>query len=217
MKRYPNIDYGFRPESYWSDKDPLCAILRNVKGEKRRQMIIDYWDAGRLDELEADLLAEEVDEGIRDRLGKIHPSFMGGEYMPDYLPLEVEIVRICLQSTTSDVISLRARPTGKAIAYRVVDEYDATFTLPIPESAEPLVFADIVRELDEGRMDDSGFPDAGLSLGYNNMNSRSGGFESLRHFTRISSDCYRDLQRHYEHVFEDWVAGHVAKRDSAPE
>jgi hypothetical protein len=85
MKRYANIDYSFRPEGYWSDKDPLCAILRNVKGEKRRQMIIDYWNAGRLDELEADLLADEVDEGTKDRLGKIHPSFMGGEYMPGYL------------------------------------------------------------------------------------------------------------------------------------
>lgn len=195
----------------------LSAILRNVKGENRRQMIRDHWRAGKLDELDSNVLSEEVDERTRSRLGKIHPSFMGGEYMPGYLPLEVEIARICLQSTTSDVISLRARPTGKAIAYRVVDEYDATFTLPIPKSAEPLAFADIVRELDEGRMDDSGFPDGGLPLGYNNMNSGSGDFESLRHFTRISSDCYRDLRRHYEHVFEDWVAGHVAKRDSAPE
>src|ERR1022692_3038558 len=138
MKHYPNIDYSFRPGTYWSDADPLSAILRNVKGENRRQMIRDYWKAGRLDELDSALLRDEADEGTRDRLGKIHPSFMGGEYMPGYLPLEVEIVRICLQSTTSDVISLRARPTGKAIAYRVVDEYDATFTLPITGSPLPL-------------------------------------------------------------------------------
>ena len=155
--------------------------------------------------------------GPESALRKIHPSFMGGEYMPGYLPLEVEIARICLRSTTSDVISVRVRPTGKAIAYRVVDEYNANFMLPIPKSVEPLAFADIVRELDEGHMDESGFPGGGLSLGYNNMNSRSGDFESLRHFTRISSDCYRDLQKHYEHVFEDWVAAHVAKRDLAPE
>ena len=215
MKRYANIDYGFRPENYWSDEDPLCAILRNVKGEKRRQMIIDYWNAGKLDELEADLLADEVDEGTRDRLGKIHPSFMGGEYMPGYLPLEVEIVRICLQSTTSDVISLRARPTGKAIAYRVVDEYDATFTLPITGSPLPLSLDEIVRQLDEGREDGSGFPEGGLSLGYNIMNSGGGGFGRLRHFTRISSDFYRDLQRHYELVFDDWVASEVLGSDPA--
>ena len=41
MKRYRGIRYGFRPESYWSETDPLTAILRNVTGENRRQMITD--------------------------------------------------------------------------------------------------------------------------------------------------------------------------------
>ena len=208
MKRYPNIDYGFRPESYWSDKDPLCAILRNVKGEKRRQMIIDYWDAGRLDELEADLLAEEVDEVTRDRLGKIHPSFMGGKYMPGYLPLEVEIARICLQSTTSDVISMRARPVAPGrIAYRVVDEYDTVFSFPIRESEAPLTLSDLIRQFDEGSMEDPGFPYGGLSLGYNKLNSKYTDHKQLRHFTRISSDIYAQLHAHYEHVFAEWMLG----------
>ena len=38
---------------------------------------------------------------------------MGGEYLPGYRRNEVEIVRIELDSTTSDVISLRARPIGR--------------------------------------------------------------------------------------------------------
>ena len=49
MKKYNDIDYDFRPESYWNDSDPLAAILRNVTGENRRQMITDYWNAGRLE------------------------------------------------------------------------------------------------------------------------------------------------------------------------
>jgi len=49
----------------------------------------------------------------REGLGAIHPSFMGGEYLPGYRRNEVEIVRIELDSTTSDVISLRARPIGR--------------------------------------------------------------------------------------------------------
>jgi len=43
-------------------------------------------------------------------LDLIHPSFMGGEYLPDYRRDEIEIARIELESTTSDVISVRARP-----------------------------------------------------------------------------------------------------------
>jgi hypothetical protein len=39
-KRYAGIDYDFRPESFWvSPSDPLQAILRNVKGRRRREMI----------------------------------------------------------------------------------------------------------------------------------------------------------------------------------
>jgi hypothetical protein len=149
-----------------------------------------------------------MDEGTRDRLGKIHPSFMGGEYMPGYLPLEVEIARICLQSTTSDVISLRARPVAQGkIAYRVVDEYDTVFSFPIRESEAPLTLSDLIRQFDEGRMEDPGFPDGGLSLGYNNLNSKYTDHKQLRHFTRISSETYAQLCPHYERVFAEWMLG----------
>jgi hypothetical protein len=40
---------------------------------------------------------------------------MGGEYLPNYGRQEVEIARIALASTASDVISLRARPSGSRI------------------------------------------------------------------------------------------------------
>ena len=115
MKKFKGIGYGFRPKSYWSESDPLEAILRNIKGENRRQMVIDFWNAGHLEKLDAILLQNELGEAERQGLGRIHPSFMGGEYLPAYLPGEVEIARVCLQSTTSDVISLRARPTPTGI------------------------------------------------------------------------------------------------------
>ena len=111
MKPYPNIDYDFRPSSYWDPSDPLMAALANVNGTKRRQMIRHYWQEGRLEDLDPNLLVSELNDEVRQQLGQIHPSFMGGEYLPHYLIGEVEIARICLQSTTSDVISIRARPT----------------------------------------------------------------------------------------------------------
>ena len=49
---------------------------------------------------------------------------MGGEYLPDRRDTEVEIARLNIDSTTSDVTSVYARPGKDRINYRVVDEYD---------------------------------------------------------------------------------------------
>ena len=214
MKKHIDIDYDFRPESYWDDSDPLAAILRNVTGENRRQMITDYWNAGRLEELDSELLKDEPDGGSRIRLGQIHPSFMGGEYLASYLPGEVEIARICLQSTTSDVIALRARYVPEGIAYRVEDEYEGEFTLPIPVSAKPLTFAEVVRQFEDGSLMDLDWG-GGLALGYNNMNADHMDFENLRNFTRITSTFYRQLEDHFENVFEAWVKESCKQRDHA--
>ncbi len=207
MKKHKGIRYGFRPKSYWAETDPLSAILRNVTGENRRQMITDYWAFGRIEELDISLLQDEVDADTRTNLGRIHPSFMGGEFLPPYLPGEVEIARIDLKSTTSDVISLRARPSPEGISYRVVDEYKAEFTLPISHSTKPLTLAETINQFDQGSLDDSGFDNRdGLSLGYNWLNVDEDNYESLRKFTSISSQIYRQLHDHFEHVYDDWLA-----------
>jgi hypothetical protein len=213
MKKYVDIDYTYRPESYWTDSDPLAAILRNVTGENRRQMIKDYWQQGRLDELDPALLQDVADPDARWSLGRIHPSFMGGEYLPDYIPDEVEIARICLRSTTSDVISLRARPIPTGIAYRILDEYDGDFDLPIIDSALPLTLEELVQQFEEGELKELEYG-GGLALGYNNLNAESGDFERLRHFTRIESEIYPELAEHFEHVFEEWVTESCAERDA---
>jgi hypothetical protein len=94
--------------------------------------------AGKLDQLSDELLRASLSDEARVSLGKIHPTFMGGECLPNYGRQEVEIARIELTSTTSDVISLRARPSGPRIKYRVVDEYQTEFQLPQETSRRPL-------------------------------------------------------------------------------
>ena len=46
MKKFSGIDYDFRPEDYWLDKDVLHALVRNVKGANRRKIIKAYYEAG---------------------------------------------------------------------------------------------------------------------------------------------------------------------------
>src|SRR6516165_11150738 len=111
-------------------------------------MIRDYHSRGLLPALSEDLLRETLDEDTRRSLDRIHPSFMGGEYLPDYGRDEVEIARIELESTTSDVISVRARPRGKRIEYSVRDEYQTEYRLAQKTSRQPLSLRELIRFLD---------------------------------------------------------------------
>ena len=118
------IDLDFWPRScFW----PLSAethLLSTVKGAERRSMVDAAIASGDLSELsdfciKASLTAEE-----RQAFGRMHPMFMGGEYLPDLQTGEIEIARINIASTTSDVTGVYAHRTPTGIGYRVVDEYN---------------------------------------------------------------------------------------------
>lgn len=64
------------------------------------------------------------------------------------MPGEVEIARITLRSTTGDVVSVRARRGDRRIEYRVVDEYETSFTFQPQLSQEPLMLGEIVNMID---------------------------------------------------------------------
>jgi hypothetical protein len=204
--------FSFQPASYWDENDPLSAILRNVKGTNRRQMITDYWNAGKIEELEPPLLADDTNPRLRGFLESLHPSFMGGEYLPDLRPTEVEIARIDLQSTTSDVISVRARrePGDELIHYRVVDEYDTPFEIQPETSSDPLTQGELIALLDSTNDGEEG----GLAHCYNIMNNNElGDPDTLRHFTTVTSTAYPDLFDHYDAEHEKWCEESRATED----
>ena len=124
MSRYKQIDYSYQPESYWEDSTVLQALLRDVKGVQRRKMIIEYYENEAIDQLDDKFLEAKLSDEQRKRLGLIHPSFMGGEYLPDCGEDETEIARIELRSTLADVISIRAKRDGSEYVYSVVDEHE---------------------------------------------------------------------------------------------
>ena len=214
-KFYSAINYDFRPDSYWSPaRSPLDAALRNVKGRNRREMIKDYHSRGLLPALSDNLLRDTLDEDTRRRLDLIHPSFMGGEYLPDSGCDEVEIARIELQSTTSDVISVRARPRGKRIEYSVCDEYQVEYRLPQKTSRQPLSLRDLIRFLDSVEHPDHEpeWERFGFVLSFNQTSLEcNGDLETLEDFTGVSSDFYPELGPHYARFIDEWYQARAAE------
>ena len=210
MKRYPDIEYSYRPVSYWHDETPAQAILKNIKGDFRREEIRKALAKGELEEIPQEILRDTISDHLRKATGRIHPRFMGGEYLPDYREDEVEIARISLASTTNDIISIRARRgrTG-LIRYSIADEYngDFTYVLSRKTSRQPLTLDQLVSFLESSSQNEV---PGDLITGYNDLNNEwLDDRDSLRHFTRISSEFYPQLGTHCEHAFDDWVeAGH---------
>jgi len=118
------VDYSFRPVTYFQASETGDDILSKVKGAVRRQAIKGLMAENRLDEMPEELLKEDLDEETRQALGRIHPSFMGGEYLPSLDNEEVMIAIVTINSTLSDTVAILARSSEDFIFYRVVDEYN---------------------------------------------------------------------------------------------
>lgn len=134
------IDLKYRPHSYFWAREYGIPLVSDIKGAERRRYDQRAQESGELGEVGALQLLHALTEDQRREQGSIHPAFMGGEYLPDSLPGEVEIARITIASTTQDVTCVYAGQLGKRIHYRVVDEYEG-MTLEVPserKSAFPL-------------------------------------------------------------------------------
>jgi hypothetical protein len=118
-----DIDLAFRPASYFWPITHETHVIAAIKGERRREAIRAAFDANRVSALDEYYAIPVLHEDDRRALGALHPSFMGGEYLPTREETEVEIARITIDSTTSDVTSVYAKAGKSRIYYRVVDEY----------------------------------------------------------------------------------------------
>ena len=194
--RFPGIDYGFRPPSYWSPSTP-AQVLANIKGAARKLAALQSAAT-----LHPDLLVDALPDDERVLASRIHPSLMGGEYLPDYLRDEVEIARITMASTTRDVIGIRARPERRAIVYRVVDEYDNDYDLRFWRSTQPLTLAELVPFMDHASREG-----VTLGVGFLDFMVRDQGCELADYvdFQTFSSEFYPQLGDHYQSAIDAWV------------
>jgi hypothetical protein len=207
---------SFRPDSYWEHDNPVSAIVSNVKGTYRRQRITEiltYESKGHelVEPLpwlanHPEFYEDDPGDGIPRRLAGIHPTLMGGEFLPTYFPGEVEIARIELESTTADVCSIRARrrSRGSKILYRVVDEYPeyGGWKLRVRSSSRPLTFRRMVELIDTAV---SPFTDPECRDLTDAMRDNAGDELDLAgSFVSVSSHFYPDLEAYYERKAELW-------------
>jgi hypothetical protein len=166
------FDLDYRPESYWNVE---ASINANIKGTWRRKHGLAADVDGPAGPPPAALFADSIGDDLVRELGRIHPSFMGGEDLPDYASHEVEIARVEMASTLGDVISIRARRRRDgAIRCRVVDDCGyATYVLKRRRlSTNPLALGELIELIETTEVFDE---DQILRLCYDQPD---GGFEA---------------------------------------
>lgn len=211
MPNQEEFDLGFRPKSYWGPQTVKTWLGSHVKGELRKQQALEDSEE---DHFDSEIIAESLSDEHRSSAARVHPWLMGGEYLPDLMPNEVEIARITMKSATMDVISIRARKTKHRIIYRIVDEYEPDFweeQYPLAQktSVKPLSMRELITLIDSAG--DVGL--VGAYRDYYDDNIVEEGPEKYYDFETASSAFYPELERWYDTLNEEWLQ---SERESFP-
>lgn len=206
---YSGIDLDFRPTSYCADHTPVAAVVQNITGTHRREVVALHMspEAGALlGEVDEALLQDTVAPDVRIALGQMHPTFMGGEYLPDYHAGEQEIARVEVDTSTGDVLSLRARRTRTRYVYRLVDEYEASFDITPTTSRYPLTLREVIHLLDTASSDEL-WTSSGVVRCWPESRVENGEEpEDVLDGVEVSSEVYPMLGRYYRKALAAWAA-----------
>ena len=207
-----SIDLDFIPESYFTERDLQLALPSDILGQARRNIARLMVAEG--EDPPPELLEAVLAEDDRMALGRIHPMFMGGEYLPELQEGEVEIARISLESVTADQISVRALRTLGRISYSIVDEYEQGFMNYVANPATsivPLTLRELVAMLD-------GACEGGGAVMCHTASQIDLGAirDEVRYFTSVESDFYPDLGSYYEARFDEYFES-LAREDEDEE
>jgi len=193
------IDLNFRPKSYFWPLAMRTHVISSIKGAERKAYVKEMFEKGREDELPPSVIQAAMPLELRQATGAMHPSLMGGEYLPDQQENEIEIARITIASTTSDVTSVYACRNKDDIHYRVVDEYEGdTLTDQTTCSSKlPLTLGELADFL-LGAWD---------LIGVLDMNFEDNRYpaDEVRSFFEASSQFYPDFGRLIEQRMEAWL------------
>ena len=202
------IDLDYRPPTYFGTSEEMLA---SILGDERRESVRAELAAGHGDEIPDALFASELEPGLLKAVGRVHPRFMSGEYLPPLLEHEVEVARLRLDSTTGDVVAVRARPDAEGVRYRVVDEYqdspyEGAWSLPFETSPGPLSLAELIDALDHAVSDTmSDLPLPGLvACHWPDLWEYHGDADEVRSFTTVRSEFYPGIGDWYDLVCAAW-------------
>ena len=137
---------------YFKPTTPIETILRRIKGNMRRAMVVAAVEQDGIDSIPEPWLKHDLSDALKSHLGRQQPNYRGGEDLPDLLENEVEIARHSLvDSVHGEVISLRARKDdeNESILLRMVDEYgdicEEEYTLERDSFHTPLTAEEVLR------------------------------------------------------------------------
>jgi hypothetical protein len=208
------LDLGFRPETYWPQTLTEQTVVGQIKGTARRRAVEGVLDSGEAipPRIADTILEPSLTDEAREAFAAIHPSLMGGEFLPDYGEDEVEIARVAMSSTTGDVESVRAlHAKNGRIGYRIGNEYDTGRRVKPATTARPLTMGQLIRMMDNAELLDPGegygVPslDDGITFSYaRRLFSDHGDADAIWGFLTVSSRFYPDLGRYYEDALAEY-------------
>ena len=206
-RHLPGFDCGYRPASYFNRLDPGTLVLASILGEARRKDVQARLASGDYDPLVwGDWLTEgKLDDSTRSLIGRSHPRFMGGEYLPALGGDEIEIARIVLASVTQDVISVRARRAGRRIRYSVRDEYDSIFELSRKSSRQPLTLGELIALIDRSKQEGDTMTNGAVYSALDWNLQAEADPETMRYFVVVSSDFYPELEAYYDAAINEYL------------
>lgn len=199
-----DLDLNFRPQTYFWPLNERSHVVAAIKGAERRAYVERMIAEGHEAELPSDLLKPNLRPEELQATIAVHPSFMGGEYLPDRADDEIEIARITLASVTQDVTCIYASRAGNGIAYRIVDEYDGE-SLTGPETCSsrlPMT----VSELADFFLNTFDL----LSILDMNFGSEGRQADEARAFSWGSSEFYPGFKALVAHRVEVWLKPQLA-------
>ena len=189
------FDLEYRPKSYFYPESLETKILAQIKGQERKKAVSNFI---RYNKRIPDgfLKDENLPNDVRSELSKVHPIFMGGEYLPDTEENEVEIARIVMKSATQDIFSIRAKMDDETINYSVVDENESEFQLAVISSINTFSLSEMINFIDHSTIIGADPPD--LYGGGRKWAFDSEKDLSVWDFETVQSDFYNELEPWYD-------------------
>ena len=197
-KAAAGADLQYRPYSYFWAEERGIQLSSRIQGARRRALYVQSLESG--EEMPAVLTEPSLPHNLRQALGRIHPQFMGGEYLTRPRRGEVVLAGLTINSTTADTFAIYVRRSGDRLRYRAVDEYEgsslgekSTLSSSLPLTLKQLVNFAIkawgVTECLDGNFCEDNYPED----------------ECQDFLTELSSDFYPDFEWAMRLAVDDWL------------